>query len=94
MRSSAVRRLEGNFENQGDDRTIIVKRMNLTFAGTECQVINFTDITAYKRLKLEEEKTNMLEMLNTTVHHEMIAPLKANVDFSERLTKQLKNYRP
>ena len=64
------------------------------FTGTECQVINFTDITAYKRLKLEEEKTNMLEMLNTTVHHEMIAPLKANVDISERLTKQLKNYRP
>ena len=66
--------------------------MNLTFSETECQVINFTDITAYKRLELEEEKTNMLMMLNTTVHHEMIAPLMANIDMSDRLIKYLKRY--
>ena len=32
-------------------RTIIVKRMDLIYNDKECQVLNFTDITTYKRLK-------------------------------------------
>ena len=59
--------------------------MDLTFNRKECLVINFTDITAYKRLEQEREINNQLKMLNTSVHHEMIAPLKANVEISERL---------
>ena len=35
----------------GGDRTIIVKRMDLTFNERECQLLNFTDITTYKQLK-------------------------------------------
>ena len=89
MRSVNIQLLEVDVESQAEDRTIIVKRTNLVFSETECQVVNLTDITVYKRLKLEEEKTSMLKMLNTTVHHEMLAPLKANVDLSERLIKHL-----
>ena len=42
-------------KNDGDesekDQTIIVKRSNLIFNDKECQVVNFANITTYKRLK-------------------------------------------
>ena len=66
-----------------------MNRMEMTFNEKECWVINFTDITAYKRLKLEEETTRLLKTLNASVHHEMITPLRANVDISERLVRCL-----
>ena len=66
-------------------RTIIVKRMDLLFNGKECQVLNFTDITLYMQLRKQEEKNKLLTTLNTSVHHEMLGPLKANVDFASRL---------
>ena len=74
-----------------EERTIIVKRMDITFNSKECQLINFTDITSYKRLKKEEEINRLLKTLNASVHHEMLAPLKANMEISMRLYKQLKN---
>ncbi len=66
-------------------KTIIVKRMDLLFNGKECQLLKFTDISMYKRLKQKKEKINMMTALNTSVHHEMAGPLKANLEFSERL---------
>ena len=68
-----------------------MNRMEMTFNEKECWVINFTDITAYKRLKQEEETTRLLKTLNASVHHEMITPLKANVEISERLVRCLEN---
>ena len=62
------------------ERTIIVKRNNMIIDDKECQVVNFTDISAYKRLQKEEENNQLLQNLNTTVHHEMLAPLRANID--------------
>jgi len=32
----------------------------------------------------------MLQMLNTTVHHEMLSPLKSNVILTKRLVKEFK----
>ena len=55
-------------------------------------MINFTDVTAFKRLKQEEETNRLLKTLNTSVHHEMLAPLKANVEISSRLVKSLQNF--
>ena len=72
-------------------RTIIVKRMDLLFNAKECQVLTFTDITMYKQLKQEAEKSRLLSTLNTSVHHEMLGPLKANIEFSERLIRSLKS---
>ena len=60
----------------------IVKRVELVFYSQPCQVICFTDITSYKLLHQKEEKNRLLVSLNTTVHHEMLAPLKANMDIS------------
>ena len=50
-------------------------------------MINFSDITAYKRLEQEEEMNRLLKTLNTSVHHEMLTPLKANVDIAKRMIK-------
>ena len=63
----------------------------MTFNEKECWVINFSDITTYKRLKQEEETTRLLKTLNASVHHEMLTPLKANVEISERLIRRLKD---
>ena len=66
-------------------KTIIVKRIQLQFDETESTVINFTDITAYIRLKQEEEVNNLLKTLNASVHHEMVVPLKVNIEMADRL---------
>ena len=39
------------------DKTLVVKRANLIFNDKECLVLNFSDITAMKLLKHEEQKT-------------------------------------
>ena len=72
--------------------------MELIFDNVECSVINFTDITRYKKLKQQEEINNLLKTLNASVHHEMAVPLKVNVELSQRLVQclvdqpQLQNY--
>ena len=59
----------------GEDKTLILKRNNMTIDKKECQVVNFIDISTYKRLEQEIENHNLLKTLNTTVHHEMLVPL-------------------
>ena len=73
------------------DKSFIVKRGKLTFNDSECQLLNFTDITMYRRLKKEEETNRFLKTLNASVHHEMIGPLKVNVELCERLISKLPN---
>lgn len=33
-----------------DERTLIVKRMDLIFNNKDCQVLNFSDVTSYEQL--------------------------------------------
>ena len=75
-----------------DTKTIIVKRMKLSFNEVESTVINFTDITSYIRLKHEEEVNNLLKTLNASVHHEMVVPLRVNIEMADRLKSKLKNF--
>ena len=63
--------------------------MDLTLHEKECQVLNFTDMTMDLQLKREEEKNRMLNALNMSVHHEMLGPLKVNMDTSSSLIKIL-----
>ena len=63
--------------------------MDLTFNGKDCQVLNFTDLTMYVKLRREEEKSRLLSTLNMSIHHEMLGPLKANVDMASYLIKNL-----
>ena len=73
-----------------ESTSLIVTRMPLIFNNLECQVINFTDITTYKRLEKQEQTNSLLKMLNMTVHHSMISPLKSNLAMSMRLIRNLK----
>ena len=78
-----------NIGQQVNPKTIIVSRMNLNFNEEECVVINFTDISTYQRLKIQEENNNLLKTLNASVHHEMVVPLKVNIEMAMRLKKSL-----
>ena len=84
-------RLDGDEQSLVSNKSLIVNRMPLIFNDQECQVINFTDITTYKRLKQEEETNLLLKTLNATVHHEMIAPLKGNLELSMRLIRSVQS---
>ena len=64
--------------------------MKLSFNEVESRVINFTDITSYIRLKHEEEVNNLLRTLNASVHHEMVVPLRVNIEMADRLKDKLK----
>ena len=70
-------------------KTIIVKRMSLNFYEKESTVINFTDITSFYQLKQKENANNSMKTLITSVHHEMVVPLKVNVEMAERLISRL-----
>ena len=73
------------------ERTFIVKRTELKFNEIDCQVLNFSEITTYKKLKKEEENNRLLRALNVSAHHEMLGPLQANIDIAARLVKRLKD---
>ena len=72
--------------------TIIVKRINFIFDEKECQLINFTDVTAYTKLQKEEDTNRLLKTLNTSVHHEMLVPIKTMIEIAERLIKKFKSF--
>ena len=65
--------------NENDERILILKRNDMIIDEKECQVVNFIDISTYRRLEQEKENHAFLKTLNTTVHHEMIVPLQTNV---------------
>ena len=44
-----------------------------------------------KKLKHEEEKTKLMTTLYSSVHHEMIGPLKCNEEAAVRLIRGLKD---
>ncbi len=69
------------------DLTLIIKRTKLIYNDKKCLVINFQDITTFKKLKNEEEKTRLMTTLYSSVHHEIIGPLENNVLASLRLIR-------
>ena len=77
--------------NELNTKTLIAKRTDLSIDDKECRIINFTDISAYKMLEQQQETNRILKALNASVHHEMLAPLKANVDLCKLLIKNLQN---
>jgi len=44
-----------------------------------------------KKLKHEEEKTRLMTLLYSSVHHEIIGPLENNIEASVRLIRQVKD---
>ena len=78
-------------DSELNTKTLITKRTDLSIDDKECRVINFTDISAYKMLEQQKETNKILKALNASVHHEMLAPLKCNVDLCKILIKKLQN---
>ena len=64
---------------------LIVRRMDIIFSDKKCQVLSFTDVTSVVKLEIEKLKFKAMKMLNTSVHHEMIGPLKAQMSISKSL---------
>ena len=48
-------------------------------------MLTFTDTTIEKRLEMQENKNRLLTMLNASMHHEILTPLKVTVQIAERL---------
>ena len=73
----------------GDDneeaKVFIMKSINMVYNSIDCRVLNFQDMTSYFNLQRQQEKYRLIKMLNTSIHHEMIAPLKAMMDISKHL---------
>ena len=64
----------------------------MVYNNLDCHVLNFLDMTSYFNLEQQKEKYRMIRMLNTTIHHEMIAPLKAQTDISKCLFDNSENF--
>ena len=72
------------------ETALIIKRSSLLIDEKQSTLINFSDISDYRKLKKQEQITMLLKTLNATVHHEMLAPLKANIQICNRLLKLVK----
>ena len=70
-----------------NSQILLVKRVDITFDDQECQMLTFVNITSLHQFKKEQEKSRILQALNTSLHHEMLAPLGTNVMIAERLMK-------
>ena len=68
-----------------EDKVLILERNDMIIDDKECQVVNFIDISAYEKFEQEKANNLFLKKLNTTVHHEMLAPLRTNIEICKRL---------
>ena len=66
-------------------------RTKLSFNDKDCVVLSFQDITDIKRLKSEKGKNKLMTALYSSVHHEMIGPLKSNENAALTLIRTLKD---
>ena len=82
---------ELNEDENSTQTALVLKRTRLLFNGKRCVALNFQDITAFQRLKKEEENKTLMQTLYSSVHHEMIGPLKNNVILIEQLMKLLEH---
>ena len=57
--------------------------MEMNFNGLDCEVLNFTDITAYKKLKQEDRTNNLLAILNEST----LSKIKDKTEESARISK-------
>ena len=80
-------------DSQKQERILCVKRIDMILDNTECQAVSFIDISPYAWLRQQEEQNKILKVLNTTVHHEMLGPLRANIEISQVLYQSLSNMR-
>ena len=59
--------------------------MKILFEGKESELLTFIDMTVHKRLQTQEIKNELLVTLNASMHHEIVTPIKVNIEMAERL---------
>jgi K+-sensing histidine kinase KdpD len=59
------------------------------FNQEECKVATFIDVTEIQKFAKIEADNKLLQMLTSSVTHEMVTPLKCMVSFSETVVKAL-----
>ena len=67
------------------DRHVVVNRTKFDFNKKSCKLVTFTDITVYQKLKIQEEKSRVLEHLTTAIQDGIISPLNFTQDLIEEL---------
>ena len=63
----------------------------MIYNNTHCHALNFLDMTSQFSLERYKEKNRLMKLQNTTIHHEMIGPLKAQMDISKCLCENSKS---
>ena len=76
---------------QPNNRIFHLTLTNLMYNKEECQVATFRDVTNIKKLARIEADNKLLQLLSSSVTHEMVTPLKCIINFSESLIKELRN---
>ena len=80
-----------NATDPNENTVLIINRLKVTYDDEECVLFNITDITSLYKSKIEQEKRTLLQTLNTSIHHELLSPLNANVTLSEALLSKLES---
>lgn len=72
-------------------RKLILTSQKILFKGNECQILTIRDISAQKELKKSEEKNSLLNLLTSSVSHELMTPIRCIITFATLLLNSLKN---
>lgn len=68
---------EGDDDQLPAERTLVVKRFDLTFQGKDCQLLTFADATAAQTQATLKKENKKLKMMNLAISHELLVPLSA-----------------
>ena len=74
---------KGDDEELPTERTLVVKRFDLTFRGRDCQLISFADATATQSQAGLKKENKMLKMMNLAISHELLVPLSATAQLTQ-----------
>lgn len=78
-------------ESENNTRYLELKLASITFNKQEYRVATFHEVTESKRLACSEANARMVQLLSSSVTHEMVTPLKCIISFATSLQKELKH---
>ena len=65
-------------------------RSGMLFNDKQCQVLTIRDISAQENLELAEEKNTLLNLMTSSISHELMTPIRCIITFAEELLKKLR----
>ena len=75
----------------GATRYLELQMNSISLNKEEYRVATFRETTESKRLARSEANTRMVQLLSSSVTHEMVTPLKCIISFATSLQKELKH---